>query len=116
MEVKLNQIIISSSSAPVSLASVQQTRDDLPTEVPVDFTNFPGTPDELQRAKALIQKYRNIFVQEGDHLGCTPSIMHKIRTTDDTPVSQPFRRILPGFSLYKCLPGFSLYKCCPLYV
>lgn len=60
-----------------------------------DLDNFPGNLHQRQRIQHLLAEYADIFYQEGDVLGTTPTIQHHIATKDDTPVAQPHRRIPP---------------------
>ena len=96
MEVSLNRITVSRVQVPeTSVNPVTLECSHKSSEIPVDLTNFPGTPQELQKARAIFEKHSDIFLKEGDTFRCTPSIKHEIRTKDDLPVSQPFYRIPP---------------------
>ena len=61
----------------------------------VDLSNFPGTSDKLQQVTELFSRHANVFAKSDDDLGCTKAVQHRIRTTDDTPVVMPYRRIPP---------------------
>ena len=44
---------------------------------------------------SLFVKQSDVFAKSEDDLGCTHALQHRIRTTDDTPVTMPYRRIPP---------------------
>ena len=64
--------------------------------------NFPipipdgCTPEEGQAIEDLFKRHAGVFAQNDDDLGLTETVKHRIRTTDDIPVAQPFRRIPPS--------------------
>ena len=43
----------------------------------------------------LFTRYRSVFASSDNDLGCTGAVKHHIRTTDDIPVTMPYRRIPP---------------------
>ena len=51
-----------------------------------------SAPEQQAQLDDLLAKYKDMFVTYDDELGYTE---HKIFTTDDIPVNQPFRRISP---------------------
>jgi transposase InsO family protein len=61
----------------------------------VDISGFNGTPEQLEMLRALLLKHRSLFLKDGEQLGCTPTMKHKISTTDQIPISLPYRRIPP---------------------
>ncbi len=52
-------------------------------------------PSSETTVKAVPGEACHVFVQEGDNLDYTETYQHKIPTTDDVLVSQPFKRIPP---------------------
>lgn len=72
--------------------SPSHNKGELP---PVDLSKFQGDADQKRRLILFLKKNSDIFLQEGESLGCTPSIQHRIPTDDDIPVTQPYRRIPP---------------------
>ena len=70
-------------------------KDDFEEFPEINLTNLSGTMKDLEQAKQLFHKHRNVFSKKGEPLGFTPSIQHKINTFDDTQVVQPYRRIPP---------------------
>ena len=67
-----------------------------------DHTDFPHvdlsrceTESERSKITELLKKHSDVFMKKGEELGCTRTIVHKIKTTDNVPVNQPYRRIPP---------------------
>ena len=52
-------------------------------------------PDLAEATRSLLAKYHNVFSLEPSELGCTHSIKHVIKVTDDTPFKERFRQISP---------------------
>jgi hypothetical protein len=42
------------------------------------------------------RKYSDVFLQNDNDIGCTNTIQHYIRLTDDKPISQLYCRIFPS--------------------
>ena len=82
-----------SSQTPSSTAQQQRT-NTLPDGVLLD--DFPGTAAEKREAERIFREYADVFTREGEELGCTSTMHHRIRTEDDVPVSQRHRRIPPN--------------------
>lgn len=85
---------ISVNEAEVTLNSEKASQAKA-ADCPVDLTNVNCTPEEKEELRQLLLKHADVFVQEGDELGYTETYKHRIPTTDDVPVSQPFQRIPP---------------------
>ena len=51
---------------------------------------------QVKLDELLLAKYKDMFVTDDDEPGYTETVKHKIFTSDDIPVNQPFRRIPPG--------------------
>ena len=85
---------ISVNEAEVSLNS-EKARQTKAASCPVDLADVNCTPKEKEELRRLLLKHADVFVQEGDELGYTETYKHRIPTTDDIPVSQPFGRIPP---------------------
>lgn len=60
-----------------------------------ELKNFPGNLYQRQRVENLLQEYADVFYQEGEVLGVTPTIQHRIIMEDQTPIAQAYRRIPP---------------------
>ena len=80
-----------SSQTPNSPAQQQRT---LPDGVVLD--DFPGTAAEKREAERIFREYADVFTREGEELGCTSTMHHRIRTEDNVPVNQRHRRIPPN--------------------
>ena len=57
---------------------------------------FDGTDDERTRLHALLNQYAHGFTQDDLDLGYTEAVQHRIPTSDDPPVAQPYRSIPPN--------------------
>ena len=57
---------------------------------------FDGTDDERARLHALLNQYAHSFTQDDLDLGYTEAVQHRIPTSDDAPVAQPYRSIPPN--------------------
>lgn len=60
------------------------------------LANFPGTDAEKREAERIFREYADVFTREGEELGCTSTMHHRIHTEDDVPVNQRYRRIPPN--------------------
>ena len=87
-------IIVNANEIVVGTKSVVPTTSE-PSQLPIDLTAFEGTDQELQDVKALFTRHRSVFASSDNDLGCTGAVQHHIRTTDDIPVTMPYRRIPP---------------------
>lgn len=91
-------LVVTSSEIRVEAVTVDQPNAKIAQsrEMPkVDLSNFEGNSDQLKRVQALLCKHVGVFVREDSQLGCTSTLRHSIKTTDDVPVNQPYRRIPP---------------------
>ena len=61
-----------------------------------DLSGSDLTPEEIRKATELFEKHSDVFTTSDNDLGYTETVKHKIRTTDDIPVTQPYRRIPPS--------------------
>ena len=53
------------------------------------------TPELVNTAHQLLAKYHDVFSLDPAELGCTHSMEHTIKVTDDTPFKEWFRQIPP---------------------
>ena len=60
------------------------------SELSIDLTAF-----RLQDVEARISHHHSVFAKSENDLGCTVAVQHRIRTTDDVPVTMPYLRIPP---------------------
>ena len=57
---------------------------------------FDGTDGQRARLQALLNRYAHGFTKDGDDLGYTDAVKHRVHTTDDAPVAQPYRSVPPN--------------------
>ena len=57
---------------------------------------FDGTDDERAQLHALLNQYAHGFIQDDLGLGYTEAVQHRIPTSDDAAVAQPYRSIPPN--------------------
>ena len=91
VDVSVNEIVV--GVAPQQSSSKESsggTDDNL-----IDLLHITGTDDERRAVRALFNRHHVVFAQSDDDLGCTSAVQHRIRTTDDIPVTMPYRRIPP---------------------
>lgn len=78
----------------IEAAQCGQQDVSLTKELPaIDMSNFKGTAGQRGKLEALLINNSDVFLREGEDLGCTPTIQHHINTVDHIPVVQPYRRI-----------------------
>ena len=85
--VNANEIVVGTNSAAPTSSETSQ--------LPIDLTEFDCTDQELQDVKALFSRLRSVFAKSDNDLDCTVAVQHRIRMTDDVPVTIPYRRIHP---------------------
>uniref|UniRef100_A0A8C2AXX8 Gypsy retrotransposon integrase-like protein 1 n=2 Tax=Cyprinus carpio TaxID=7962 RepID=A0A8C2AXX8_CYPCA len=54
-----------------------------------------GTPEQQAELGVLLMKHADVFAVHDEDLGYTDRVKHEIHLTDDSPISQPYRRIPP---------------------
>lgn len=91
-KVEISRISVNEAEVTLNSDKARQTKA---ASCPIDLTDVNCTPKEKEELRQLLLKHADVFVQEGDELGYTETYKHRIPTTDDVPVSQPFRRIPP---------------------
>ena len=91
-QVEISRISVNEAEVTLSSDKARQTKA---TSCPVDLSDVNCTPKEREELQQLLLKHAGVFVQEGHELGYTETYKHRIPTTDDIPVSQPFRKIPP---------------------
>ena len=57
---------------------------------------FDGTDGQRAHLQALLNRYAHRFTKDDDDLGYTDVVKHRVHTTDDAPVAQPYRSIPPN--------------------
>ena len=75
--------------------TMKQRQEKLLKEL--DLSSLESWPPELAAAaQSLLAEYHHIFSLEPGELGCTHSMTHMIKVTDDTPFKEQFRQIPPS--------------------
>ena len=85
---KFTDIVVNANEIVVGTNSEAPTSSE-PSQLPIDLTAFEGTDQELQDVKALFSRHHSVFAKSDNDLGCTMAVQHRIRTTDDVPVTMP---------------------------
>ena len=67
-----------------------------PSMCPIDLSNVECTPEQRKKLETLFRKHASVFTKDENDLGYTETVKHKIPTTDQVPVAQPYRRIPPN--------------------
>ena len=80
--------------APKECMTVQEQQDKLLEKLNLDGLS-QWTPRNAAIARELLLSYRDAFVLEPDELGCTSTIEHKIRLSNEKPFKEQFRCIPP---------------------
>ena len=65
-------------------------------EIPVDISHLSITSEQTNQIRTLFYNYNDVFSKDDNDVGYTTTIKHRIRTIDDKPVVQPYRRIPPS--------------------
>ena len=95
VEIGLNEIMLSTVDRLVE--SAQMTRKEPIADVlaDLDLSELQDNPAALDKARAIFERHVGVFASSGDDLGCTDAVKHRIITSDDRPVAQPYRRVPP---------------------
>ena len=95
VEVGLNEIMLSTVDRLDE--SAQMTRKEPIAEIVADL-DISGLQDNhvaLEKARAIFERHVGVFASSQDDLGCTDAVKHRIITSDDRPMAQPYRRVPP---------------------
>ena len=72
--------------------TMKQVQEKMPEKL--NLSRLESWPPELAAStQSVLAKYHNVFSLELSKLGCTHSIKHVIKVTDDTPFKEWFRQI-----------------------
>ena len=82
----------SDASPPTSAGNL--AKESIDTQF--DFTDSPLPEGEVKRLRRLLSARSNVFSKDDLDIGCTTSVKHKIRLTDETPFRENCRRIPPA--------------------
>lgn len=64
--------------------------------LPEDIHQLDCSDKDKALITSLFRKYSDVFSKNDDDIGCTDTVQHRIRLTDNAPVSQQYRRIPPS--------------------
>jgi hypothetical protein len=72
--------------------------NDMPDDfqIPSEKDQLNLDPAQMNEIRSLFYRNRDVFSQNNEDIGYTATIKHNIRTMDDQPVVQPYRRIRPS--------------------
>ena len=76
--------------------STTEEKQEQPSMCPIDLSNVECTPEQKKKLETLFEKHASVFTKDENDLGYTETVKHKIPTTDQVPVAQPYRRIPPN--------------------
>ena len=65
-------------------------------ELGVDIDTENLSPEQLSKAKNVLNRWSDIFSKGPTDLGKADTVKHEINLTDDTPFKDPYRRIPPA--------------------
>lgn len=82
--------------ATVNTTQVEPPQSGVESGPPVDLSEVDCTEGEREQLAALLMKHASLFASGEDDLGYADQVKHRISTVDDSPVSQPYRRIPPS--------------------
>ena len=78
------------------LSQKKESKTTASTDLDVDIDEDSLTPDQVSKAKSMINQWSEIFSKGPTDLGRTDLVKHSINLTDETPFKEPYRRIPPG--------------------
>ncbi len=96
VEVVPPRVELAVSSTEVVVTSGEQSSSDIDWLEDLDLSEFAGTDEQRRKVKELFVKYKHVFAADDLDLGYASATRHRIPTTDDVPVRQPYRRIPPN--------------------
>lgn len=78
------------------VGSVEISSSDDEFTLPEDVYQLDCSEKDKALITSLFRKYSDVFSKNDDDIGCTDTVQHRIRLTDNAPVSQQYRRIPPS--------------------
>ena len=93
-EVKFQRISANHEEVVINRKDDQGSGSD--TQTLLDRLHLGGTPEQQAELGAVLMKYADVFAANDEDLGFTDRVKHEIPLVDETPVSQPYRRIPPN--------------------
>ena len=74
------------------LSQKKESKSTVSTDLDVDIDEDSLTPDQVSKAKSMINQWSEIFSKGPTDLGKTDLVKHSIKLTDETPFKEPYRR------------------------
>lgn len=93
--VDFNRVSVNEEMVFVRESTTEQDQGQ-PSMCPIDLSNVECTPEQREKLETLFRKHASAFTKDENDLGYTETVKHKIPTTDQAPVAQPYRRIPPN--------------------
>lgn len=93
-EVKFQRISANHEEVTINRKDGQGSDRDIQSLL--DRLHLGGTPEQQAELGELLMKYADVFAVHDEDLGYTDRVKHEIPVVDETPVSQPYRRIPPN--------------------
>uniref|UniRef100_A0A3P9I2U1 Gypsy retrotransposon integrase-like protein 1 n=1 Tax=Oryzias latipes TaxID=8090 RepID=A0A3P9I2U1_ORYLA len=87
---------ISASHEEVTVSQRANVKPDQEAEALFNRLHLGGTPEQQTELRALLVKYSDVFAVHDEDLGYTKHVQHEIPVLNETPVSQPYRRVPPN--------------------
>ena len=94
--VDFKRVSINEERVTFTNSSCSEPKINKDTTCPVDLTELDLTKYQREQLEGLLRKHSKAFISNDEDLGYTETVTHKIRTTDDLPITQPYRRIPPS--------------------
>jgi len=90
---EVNEIIVCRQIAEVTRETeIEREKEEI--KLPeVDLARF--SQEQAQKIRTFLKEHESCFPKEGE-IGFSDTVQHGVTTTDDVPVSQPYRRIPPN--------------------
>ena len=95
VEVGLNEIMLSTVDRLDEPAQMTRKEPIADVLADLDLSGLQDDPRALDKARAIFYRHVCVFASSEDNLGCTDAVKHRIGTSDDRPVAQPYRRVPP---------------------
>ena len=92
----LNSVDVVDSWTPGSSQKKQEPTSYSLTDLGVEIDPDNLTPDQINKAKDVLNKWSHVFSASCTDLGRTDLVEHEIKLTDETPFKEPYRRIPPA--------------------
>ena len=79
------------------VAVVRAVKASMSASTDLSALSWPNLlPDQEQKGKELLARYKAVFSTDEGDLGCTTLVQHEIPLLDDVPIKQRYRRLPPS--------------------